>query len=61
MNWLVTHEPSILPIGSIPMDRAVVCLDCSHISYIGPTCANCASEAFIPLAAWLERERGTEA
>ncbi len=45
------------PQGYVPMNRATVCLDCRAIYFLGPCCPACASEAMMPLAKWMERER----
>ena len=46
-----------VPAGYVPLARAALCLTCSAIFTVGPTCPACASEHFMPLARWLsERE-----
>lgn len=39
--------------GYFPLARAVLCLDCDTVAYIGPCCPNCASEHRMSLETWL--------
>ena len=53
---LFTTEPLPVPVGYIPMAKAAMCLSCSSIFYIGPDCPNCASEEFVTLARFMDRQ-----
>jgi len=40
---------------SIPLNRAVLCLDCDRISEISRECPTCGSQVRAPLSTWLDR------
>jgi hypothetical protein len=40
---------------AIPLERAVICLDCQRIREIGGDCPACGSAAFMPVETWLGR------
>lgn len=46
-----------MPLAHIPKGFAVICSDCEHVFDVrAHTCVNCASESFMPIATWLDRE-----
>lgn len=50
--------PAALPLARIPMNFAVVCLNCSDVFDLRAlACTGCAGESFVPLAKWLDRQR----
>lgn len=53
MRHLFTTEPLPIPVASVPLARAMLCITCEAISVCGPTCPNCAGEQVMPLAAWM--------
>ena len=57
MNHLFTTEPLPVPVGYVPMRRAMVCCedDCGVIFVAGPACPNCGSARMMPLEKWLGR------
>ena len=47
-----------------PLDRTMLCLSCEATFALGPTalggtkpCPRCASDKFIPIARWLDRDQ----
>lgn len=41
---------------SIPLNRAMLCLDCDRVSEISRTgCPTCGAQTLAPLSAWLDR------
>jgi len=50
MRHLFVTEPLPIPVGYVPLARAMLCCDCEAIFPVGPTCPNCAGEHMIPLA-----------
>lgn len=46
-------------VNGIPLDDAVLCLDCETIYILGtPACPRCASRAWALLAQWLRTAHG---
>ena len=51
-------EP-LVPVGYVPLARAMICMTCEAIAVVGPSCPNCAGEQVMPLARWLDTVQET--
>ena len=50
MRHLFLTEPVPIPVGYVPLARAMLCCDCEVIFVAGPSCPNCAGAQILPLA-----------
>lgn len=48
-----SSDKYLMPVISIPLSRAQVCLNCEDVSATRSTCPSCDSERVMPLATWL--------
>ena len=61
MRHLVVTELAPVPIGYVPLARAMLCCDCEVIFAAGPTCPHCAGHQMLPLARGLSTVQGPSA
>lgn len=55
LSTIPASSECAMPVLHLPLKRAALCLDCEEIFSLASVCPACGSEAWTPLARFLER------